>query len=113
MAQEVTPPWAKRIEQKIDKLLSEDICYHHKKYGAETKKKCDPPCKYALSLMNPTTSTSLSPIVESILKYMKPIKFISPIRGRESKNKLEEEVSPIGHHVERKERKDGGRMLNL
>ncbi len=51
MAQQNTPPWAKRIENKIDQLLLQekpiktiDKCRYHKKYGVDTKKKCNPPC---------------------------------------------------------------------
>lgn len=112
MEQERTPPWAKRMEEKIDKLLMEktklETCYHHKKYGADAKKKCDPPCAFVLSLEKKNNPATLSPIVNSILQYMKPIQAISPLKKR--KGKLEDDLEPIGTYGKMKKPKDGGRM---
>lgn len=103
MAQANTPPWAKRIENKLDILLQEEKCYYHKKYGAKADRKCDPPCRFALSLIKKAQETkpaSLSPIVESILQYWKPIKCISPIKNelpikKGRKRRLEKEIVPF------------------
>lgn len=104
MEQANTPQWAKRIENKINQLRPEEPikslkkCRNHKKYGTEAKKKCNPPCEFALSLKEPDP-TSLSPIVESILKYMKPLRCISPIKDPplkcKNKTKLEQDIVPI------------------
>lgn len=121
MAEPKTPPWAKRLEKKLDQLIESkgipvDKCYHHEKYGAEAKRKCDPPCQFALNLQSimekpepllPMGPLSLSPVVSSILQYMRPVKFISPIKDKvpdgrfqypdkpSRKRKIEEEIEKI------------------
>lgn len=115
MAQSVTPPWAKRLESKIDELIArekpseniEEKCYYHTKYGIETKKQCKPPCRYSLSLqlannqpvpiIESSVQPTLSPVVNSILQYMRPMKFLSPIhdRNHRKKRKLEDDVVKI------------------
>ncbi len=92
MAQATTPPWAKRLESKIDKLLgNEQMCARHKKYGAAVKKQCDPPCSFVRQQKE--KSESLSPVVQSILDYMKkPMKCLSPIKDLRL---LEDDIQPI------------------
>lgn len=84
-----TPPWATRLEHKIDQVLKnqgqEEKCYYHTKFGAAAQRKCDPPCRFAMKLMENEKEVqkvpSLSPIVDSILNYMKPMQGISPIQS--------------------------------
>lgn len=102
MAQANTPPWAKRIENKIDQLLQDKSehslkkCRYHQKYGPETKKKCDPPCEYSLSLAKRNQAASLSPIVANILNYWKPVKSLSPVKNLPSAHRdIEQDIVPI------------------
>lgn len=103
MAEAKTPEWAKRLEGKIDQLIAiqgqEEKCYYHAKYGAAAQRKCNPPCRYAIKLMESKERiepvASLSPIVENILKFMEPMKCISPIRTNEKLRRLEEDIVPI------------------
>lgn len=63
-----TPPWARRLESKVDKIIdhfkipfeknelsrvkkskrskSEKFCYYHEKYGAAAIKPCNGPCEF-------------------------------------------------------------------
>lgn len=103
MAQVNTPPWAKRLEDKIDRLLREEKCYFHKKYGAAAERKCDPPCNFAINLLknkekDEQKSSSLSPVVKAILDCMRPVKCLSPIKDMAIKNTrrtINEDIQPI------------------
>src|ERR1700744_1310308 len=125
-----TPPWAKRIEKEVSdckkilidikriQLASVVPCYFHDKHD-ENADRCNKGlCSFYLTKLGIDISeantqvnqlsnkNTLSPIVESILAYMKPIKCISPIKDidedifkkprLDSRNrKLEKDITPI------------------
>lgn len=126
MAQSLTPPWARRIERKLyeqkkeldvlKKALSKP-CFYHKKHG-EKADNCEKGlCPYYLTKIKPVKSlevnssevnaSSLSPIVEEILKYMRPYPFVSPMKDlvtpeiankrRKRKKRIEEDITPISN----------------
>lgn len=103
-----TPPWAKRIEKEVAvikrlQLASLVPCYYHKKYG-DAADRCEKGlCSVYVTkigleevLQDQSKSSSskdgqsLSPIVDSILRYMKPAKFISPIQNSKKENVFKE-----------------------
>lgn len=118
MEEPKTPPWAKRIEEKLNKLIEKkeeapEKCYHHAKYGAEAKRKCDPPCQFSLMIGQQQTvkkPASLSPVVSSILSYMKqPYKLLSPIRDLPMPMPMPT-IVPVGQPKQRKVEEDVKRL---
>lgn len=84
-----TPPWAKRMEQKIDCLKEKEVlswCYFHTLHGEKADRCSNPPCdfnkikKVKSNNMVTSSNLSLSPVVQSMLAYMKPMKMLSPIK---------------------------------
>lgn len=116
-----TPPWAKRLEEKLNKCRKEistirkiqdatiKPCYYHQKFGSSAGNCEEGLCSFYIEkIMNATSSkkkelSTLSPIVNSILDYMRPYQFVSPIKSRKNtkvnkkkkERSLEEDIVPI------------------
>lgn len=117
-----TPPWAKRLEESLNECRKEisaikkiqyatiKPCYYHQKFGSSADNCEEGLCSFYIDkIMNTTSSkkkelSTLSPIVNSILDYMRPYQFVSPIKSRkntkDSKRKkkersLEEDIVQI------------------